>query len=212
MNERIFIKLLILSLLFYSCSTTNKTLNNNFDFEISHYELETTDTLVDIGCGYAFFERNISNKFQNLKFILEDLPTDIWGNDLEKNLIKHVKNSPYAPTFGNNTRYIIGRPDSIPLESGKYERILCRITLHEFTNRKKMVSELERILSPTGILLVIEREPLFEGQRDKSCKQLYLKKTEVIESFKNLILIDTIRILPLSDNGILFKFKKKNYR
>ena len=73
-----------------------------------------------------------------------------------------------------------------------------------------MVSELERILSPTGTLIVVEREPLFEGQRDKSCKQLYMKKMEVINSFENLNLIDTIRILPLTDNAILYKFKKKN--
>ncbi|MBK6381766.1 MAG: methyltransferase domain-containing protein [Chitinophagaceae bacterium] len=147
-----------------------------FNYEISNYNLENIDTLVDIGCGFAHGARFISSKFQNLHFILEDLPKDIWGNDMKVILTKNVRNTPAAPTFGTNSMIVFGTPDSIPLQSGRYERVLCRITLHEFSNREKMISELIRILSPTGTLLIVERTSSYEGQRDKYCKQLYLTK------------------------------------
>lgn len=165
---------------------------------------------MDIGCGYAFNDRFISSKFQNLHFILEDLPKDLWGNDLKKALTKNVKNSPFAPTFGNNSRVVFGTIDSIPLQSEKYERVLCRISLHEFSNKEKMISELVRILSPTGTLIIVEKTSSYDGERDKTCKQLYLTKAEIIKSFSNLKLVDTIPLQPLVDKGILFKFMKKN--
>jgi ubiquinone/menaquinone biosynthesis C-methylase UbiE len=195
-------------ILFLGSCTSSKELNQRFDYEISNYNLENVDTLVDIGCGFAQGDRVISSKFRNLHFILEDLPKDIWGNDLKLALTKNAKNTPFAPTFGTNSRIVFGTPDSIPLPSGQYERVLCRITLHEFTNREKMVSELIRILSPTGTLLIVERTSSFEGQRDKYCNQRYLTKEEIINAFGNLKLVDTIPLQPPSDNGFIFKFTK----
>ncbi|MBK8788166.1 MAG: methyltransferase domain-containing protein [Chitinophagaceae bacterium] len=199
--------LLLITLFLASCSGT-KLLNERFNYEISNYNLENIDTLVDIGCGFAHGARFISSKFQNLHFILEDLPKDIWGNDMKVILTKNVRNTPAAPTFGTNSMIVFGTPDSIPLQSGRYERVLCRITLHEFSNREKMISELIRILSPTGTLLIVERTSSYEGQRDKYCKQLYLTKDEIIKSFGILKLVDTIQLQPLADNGFLFKFTK----
>jgi ubiquinone/menaquinone biosynthesis C-methylase UbiE len=201
--------ILLTALFLVSCSST-KLLEARFIYEISNYSLEKVDTLADIGCGYAYNDRFISSKFLNLHFVLEDLPKDIWGNDLKKALKKNVKNTPFAPTFGNNSRVVFGTIDSIPLESEKYERVLCRITLHEFSNREKMISELIRILSPTGTLIIVEKTSYYEGERDKACKQLYLSKAEIIKAFSNLKLIDTIPLLPLVDRAVLFKFAKRN--
>lgn len=122
--------ILLLMILFLVSCTSTKLLYERFDYEISNYDIANVDTLVDIGCGYAYNDRYISSKFQKLHFILEDLPKDIWGNDLEKALIEYVKNSTIAPAFGTNSKIVIGTTDSIPLQSGQYERVLCRITLH----------------------------------------------------------------------------------
>jgi hypothetical protein len=75
------------TILFSSC-VSSKVLEKRMEYEVSHYNLESIDTLVDIGCGYAYMDRFISNKFKNLSFVLEDLPKDIWGNDLKKALKK----------------------------------------------------------------------------------------------------------------------------
>lgn len=194
-------------LLFISCTST-KTLNEQWNHEISNYNLEKIDTLVDVGCGSAYYDRIISSKFQNLHFVLEDLPKDIWNTDLKKQLNKYVKNTPFAPNFGTNSRVVFGTLDSIPLETEKYERVLCRSSVHEFFSKEKMVAELTRILRPTGTLIIVEKTSSYEGERDKQCKQLYLTKTEIIKLFGHLKLIKTVPLLPLTEKGILFKFKK----
>ncbi len=181
------------------------------NFEISNYGIVGNDTLVDIGCGSAYYDRIISNKFPNLYFVLEDLPKDTWSNDLEKLLKRTVINTPFAPNFQTNSRVVFGKTDSIPLNSEKYKLVLCRITLHEFSNRQKMTYELSRILSSEGTLVIVEKLSSYKGEKDKKCKQLYLTKEEVINSFKNLQLTDTIRLQPLTENGMIFKFKKKTY-
>ncbi len=193
---------------FFSCTST-KIYNERIDFEISNYGISGNDTLVDIGCGYALHDRTISNKYPDLHFVLEDLPSDIWNNDLKKSLKKTVINSRFAPNFQTNSNIVFGTPDSIPLESEKYKWVLCRIALHEFTNRRKMTTELSRILNSAGTLIIVEKLSSYKGQVDKVCKQVYLTKEEVINSFNNLQLIDTIRLQPLTDNGMIFKFKKK---
>lgn len=199
--------LLLLTLLVGSCTGT-KLLNERFNYEISHYNLEQIDTLVDIGCGFAHGARFISSNYKNLHFVLEELPRDIWGNDMKVALSKNVKNTPFAPTFGTKSRIVFGTAETIPLQTGQYERVLCRITLHEFSSREKMISELIRILSPTGILLIVERTPIYEGQRDKYCNQLYMSKQQIIRAFSTLKLVDTIQLQPLTDNAFLFKFRK----
>lgn len=206
------ITLPLLVLFFASCANTKsaKERNERLDYEIAHFDLEDVDTLADIACGTAYYDRIISHKYPRLHFVLEDLPKDHWDTDLTAYLTKNIQNTPYAPTFGSNSTIVFGTPDSIPLQDGQYERVLCRISLHEFTNRKKMAAELTRILSETGTLLIVEKVSSYEGQRDKQCKELYLTKAAILETFSHLTLVDTIPLLPLSDRGILFKFKKKN--
>lgn len=201
--------ILLLSILFQLSCKSPMLLEQRFAYEISNYGLENVDTLVDIGCGYATTARFISGKFPNLHFILEDLPTDTWGNDLKIALAKNVRNTPLAPYFGSNSTIIFGSNDSIPLPGGQYKKVLCRITLHEFANREKMVSELVRILSPTGTLVIVERVSSRAGERDKHCKKLYLTREEIIQSFHDLNLAAAIPLKPASENGFVFKFRKK---
>ena len=183
--------------------------DESYDYEVSKYNLENVDTLVNIGCRNAFYDGLISSKFQNLHFILEDLPKDeLSGRNIKKILAKEVNNSQYEPTFGTNSKVVFGTPDTIPLQSGQYQRVLCRLSFHEFSNRKKMVSELTRILSPTGTLIIVENTSCYLGESKKHCILHTIAKEEVINSFSNLELVDTIplKVSPL----FLFKFKKKN--
>lgn len=155
----------LLALLFFVSCQGPRIYNKRMKKEIISYNLETIDTFVDIACGYARYDKIISNQYPNLHLILEDLSSADWNNDLKKYLINYVQNSPSAPKFKTNTRLVFGTPDSIPLKSEKYERVLCRISLHEFTKREKMISELVRILSPTGTLIIVKKFLLTKGRR-----------------------------------------------
>ncbi len=202
------IYLFILLLFLVSCSGIKGMIESDtFDYEVSNYQLANIDTLVHIGCGYGFFDGIISSKYQKLHFILEDDTLSKYGDIIKKNLASKVKNSKYEPTFGTNSRIVFGSSDSIPLPTGKYERVLCRISFHCFKNREKMVTELARILSPTGTLIIVEKIGCFSGEGRKHCKEHSISKDEVIQSFSQLELVDS---LPLLENiSFLFKFKKR---
>lgn len=161
--------------------------------EIRSYKLENVDTLVDIGCGNGNHDREIARYYPHLYFVLEDLPFDRQGHNMQKVITNRLKNTPSIPAIQQHYRFVAGSEDTIPLPSASYKRVLCRRTLHEFSNRPKMVSELVRILSGDGVLTVIEGIPEQPGEIDPYCKKPHLTKEEVISSFPSLtVLNDTV--------------------
>ncbi len=146
-----------------------------FDNEISKYKLTDGDTLVDIGAGDGYNDELIFKFYPNMYFLLED------------NKVKFLKGSNYYFKEGSQKYYfrdhyqmVLGNSDSIPLVSGQYRNILCRITLHEFSNPTKMLQEINRIMAINGQLIIVERIPKFEGQIDKTCKKKLLTQTEIV--------------------------------
>ena len=194
-------------IIFYtSCKTTGYTayVSN----EIATYKIEKIDTLVDIGCGNGIHDKNITHQYPNLFLILEDLPVDWNKNDLQNLIPRFLRNSHYAPKIEQNYKFVPGYADSIPLPSLAYKAILCRLTLHEFSNRSKMATELVRIMSNDGILIIVERKPKFEGERDSYCKNLYLSKNEIINTFKDLTLKEEAELTFKTETMAILKFSK----
>jgi ubiquinone/menaquinone biosynthesis C-methylase UbiE len=69
------------------------------------------------------------------------------------------------------------------------------MAFHEFTNKDKMAEEITRMLKPHGMLLLVEREPLYEGHTDKYCKNKYVSVSTVRNTFKHLRLVDTTKMM-----------------
>jgi ubiquinone/menaquinone biosynthesis C-methylase UbiE len=187
---RIFILLLIIV---YSSFNTRGI--QNVAQEVKAYNLQRVDTLVDIGCGDGFFDATIAHDYPDLFFILEDLEylkhytkkevvTD--SSNTARWIKSHLKNSAYTSQIESHFQFIIGLDDTIPLPSGKFTRVLCRRSLHEFRNKEKMASELARLLSRKRTLTIAEVQPKYPGQRDPGCKQLYLTKDNICQMFKTL--------------------------
>ncbi len=139
------------------------------------YKLETTDTLVDIGCGDAKFDKIIFHTYPKLFIVLEDLEK-IGKINLKNYLKNNLKNNKFTPAIKTHYSFIKGREDTIPLTSNKYKTVLCRKTVHEFSNIPKMTSELNRILKKGGILIVSEADPVSSGAIDPRCEKKYFTK------------------------------------
>lgn len=164
-----------------SCKVTSITSDIYLKTEIESYDLLNKDTLVDVGCADGTHAAYISHFYPSLYFILEDINAKK-NNQIDKQYNKFHKSSLYIK---ERYRVVLGTPDTIPLSSQKYNNLLCRKTLHEFTNPTKMIREMNRILGIGGKLIVVEGEPLRENDKDPYCGKLLWPKQTIIDALEN---------------------------
>jgi len=146
-----------------------------FENEIFKYKLSDNDTLVDIGAGDGIADELLFKFYPKMYFILEDIDPKVLRES-----VYSIKVDGQKKFFRENCKKILGYSDSIPLPSGRYKNILCRITLHEFGNPNKMLQEINRIMTRDGQFIIVERIPKFEGQVDKYCDKKLLSQSEII--------------------------------
>lgn len=145
--------------------------------EIEAYGLHNSDTLVDIGCGDGTHAAYISHFYPLSYFILEDIDAKTI-NGINEHYNNFYKFSVYIK---ERHQVVLGTSDTIPLTSSTYKYLLCRKTLHEFTNLKKMIQEMNRILITGGKLIVADTEPIQESETDPYCKKLLIPKQKIID-------------------------------
>jgi ubiquinone/menaquinone biosynthesis C-methylase UbiE len=170
--------LFILTVVLFSCSVTRYDRQEVYTKEISRYGLVNGDTLVDIGCETGFHDNQVAFYYPRIYFVLEDI---------DANNLALIKKNSTNPGFVNNMQAgfetVLGRIDSIPLASGRYKKILCRKTLHEFENPGQMINEFKRILAPGGEVIIADLNPKYPGQKFHDCVRPFLNKTQIIDLF-----------------------------
>ena len=192
----VLIRKLLIGLLFLICSCSPSVYKykarKEIFRELNKIGLENIDTLVDIGCGFGYYDLEIAHNYPNVFLLLEDIPflpseqiiktystRSIW--------LKHfLKNTNYTPKIEKRFNYISGYPDSIPLSSSSCKMVLCRMTVHEFSQEKKMINELQRILKSDGLIVIMETEPNYQDEIEKTCKNKLLTKNEILLKFSTL--------------------------
>jgi ubiquinone/menaquinone biosynthesis C-methylase UbiE len=206
-------------ILFLSCKETNFIGDSNpakysklessvFEQEVSKYRFNNGDTIVDIGAGSGINVKFLFQLYPNSYFIMEDV--DKKYNKISKAFINVNGKKKY---FKDNSQMIIGTQETIPLETRKYKNILCRISLHEFSNPNKMLSEMYRILRNEGKLIIMEQIPRYEGEIAKGCNKRLLPKEEIINlltsnHFKLLSVDSTAHTDKKLGNGYIMHFSK----
>ena len=178
--------------------------------EASYYQLDKADTLVDIGSGDVKFDKIIFHTYPDLFIVLEDF--DKIGKFTMKSYLKQdLKNNKFTPTVKTHYRFVAGKEDSIPLPSGIYKTVLCRKTVHDFSNVAKMTAELNRILQKDGILIISEPDPVTTGIIDRSSKKKYFTKTglDSLFSLQQFERISMDSVTYDSGNMNIMRYKKK---
>lgn len=139
------------------------------------YKLESVDTLVDIGSGDAKFDKIIFHAYPKIFIVLEDF--EKIGKINQKSFLKQTfKNNKFIPNVKTRYRFVPGEEDTIPLATNSAKVILCRKTIHEFSNIPKMTSELNRVLKKDGALIISEADPVSSGATDPRCDKKYFTK------------------------------------
>jgi len=187
----------ILITLNFSCRIIPATSNVFLKSEIDSYGLRNGDTLVDIGCGDGLHSTFVSHFYPNSYFVLEDLDTSKVGQiaNSKTEFYKYIRERHIV---------VLGKSDSIPLLSLSYKFLLCRKTLHEFTNKSKMIQEMNRILVASGRLIIVEVEPINEGEVDSYCKKVLMTKEIIIDLVEreNFIFLNAAEIKVKKDRKL----------
>lgn len=170
--------LLIITVVFISCTTIRYNRQEVYLKEISRYNLKNGDTLVDIGCQTGFHDNQIAYYYPDLFFVLEDID----ANNLEQ-IKKNNANPQFVNPMKAGYELVLGTADTIPLQQATYKKILCRKTLHEFALLGKMINEFKRVLVPGGEVIIVEINPKYPGQKYHDCVRPFLNKAQIIQLF-----------------------------
>jgi SAM-dependent methyltransferase len=104
------------------------------------YELCKGKRTLDYGCGEGYGTA-----------ILAKNASSVVGVDVDPEAIKHSKNL-YAD-FSNASFHFL-ESSLLPFPDGHFEFITCFEVIEHVTNQEEILSELSRVLSPTGTLLI----------------------------------------------------------
>ncbi|HEY5556605.1 class I SAM-dependent methyltransferase [Acetobacterium sp.] len=107
--------------------------------------LTPEDSMADIGCGIGYFTIPAAQIVNNQVFAL----------DTSEEMLEEVNQRMVAAGLANVTTLKTDEYDlKIPIESVSFA--LLALVLHEIDDKKRMITEIHRILKPEGRIAVIE--------------------------------------------------------
>jgi ubiquinone/menaquinone biosynthesis C-methylase UbiE len=107
-------------------------------------ELKPDYVVADLGCGSGFFTVPLSRKVKK-----------VYGIDVQKEMLEFLEQKIQTQKIGNIETMLSGE-EEIPLENECVDLLLSVNTLHEFRDKRKMISEMRRVLRQEGQAVIID--------------------------------------------------------
>jgi len=107
-------------------------------------ELKPDYVVADLGCGSGFFTVPLSRKVKK-----------VYGIDVQKEMLKFLEQKIQTQKIGNIETLLSGE-EEIPLENESVDLLLSVNTLHEFRDKRKMISEMRRVLRQEGQAVIVD--------------------------------------------------------
>ncbi len=101
--------------------------------------------LLDIGCGTGWALGNAAERFGDRGVF--------YGVDLSEKMIEKAKKNHKGR---NNFHFVAANAESIPLESGFFDYIICTNSFHHYLNPDKALAEMRRLLVPGGRVYILD--------------------------------------------------------
>ena len=135
---------------------------HKFDQEASNYEstmdgkfcarayttiLDTIEnlqitSLLDVGCGTGIILSKIHERNKKLS---------LYGIDLSPNMIEQTEKR-----LAGHVKCIVGDAEALPYEVASFDAVLCSFSFHHYPHPEKVLSEMNRILKPSGKLIIVD--------------------------------------------------------
>lgn len=112
-------------------------------------------TVVDIGTGPGTIPLNLKNSFPKTHFI---------GIDISKDMILMARG--HAVRSDLQLPILVGDGQFLPFAAGKVDCVISLFAMHHMDHPQKLLKEIDRVLKPGGVLLIIDfrrdmKGPLF---------------------------------------------------
>jgi ubiquinone/menaquinone biosynthesis C-methylase UbiE len=112
------------------------------------------------------------------------------GTDIDRKMLERA-----LEEYANNVSYALGSAEQIPFTDQHFDAVVCVSAFHWFAN-SNAVSEIERILKPRGLLIIINKYDA-DGLRKKykSIVQMYARKSlpSIKQSYKPAELLKRLK-------------------
>ncbi len=115
------------------------------DTVINLLEIQSTDTIADLGAGNGYFTVPMAHKTEKQVFAV----------DIEAKMLALLKDHA-ANENATNIVYLEGNLEEIPLENQSADKALIAFVTHEVPHVDKMIVELKRVMKPSGKILILE--------------------------------------------------------
>lgn len=107
-------------------------------------DLKLNHVAVDLGCGSGFFAVPLSRKVKK-----------VYAIDIQQEMLDFLEQKIRRLNIGN-IETLLSMEDEIPLEKESVDFLLSVNTLHEFHDKEKMISEMQRVLRADGQVAMVD--------------------------------------------------------
>ncbi len=143
-------------------------------FAIKHLQLETGDTLLEIGMGNGFFAAEM------LEQISEGYYT---GIDYSATMVKAASALNAKSVEQNRMKFMEGKASDLPFEDDSFDKILTVNTIYFWEHPVQELSEIARVLHPKGLFVLAIRPEKTMSNIPLTRFDFHIRKEELIEKF-----------------------------
>ena len=104
--------------------------------------------VVDVGCGTGYLSRLLARGMHG--------QGEVVGVDMDGNLLKMARSLAEDEHLDQMVKFRKGMAESIPLQDGKYDLVVCQTLLWLFRDPRTPLREMIRICKPGGLVGAIE--------------------------------------------------------
>jgi ubiquinone/menaquinone biosynthesis C-methylase UbiE len=122
----------------------NRKVWQNPDEILDTVDLNYDYVAADLGCGSGFLTIPLSSRIRK-----------VYGIDIQKEMLEYLEQKIEKQKIENITP-LLSEQNEIPLENGTLDLLITANTLHEFSDKEKMITEIRRVLKQDGKVVIVD--------------------------------------------------------
>jgi ubiquinone/menaquinone biosynthesis C-methylase UbiE len=120
--------------------------------------------ILDAGCGFGGMDLVLADKLPEC---------EITGIDISEPLLQYAVSSVQGTPAGQRIRFERGDATTLRFEDNSFDVVFCIGVLHLVDRPRVLLDEMERVLTPAGILFIADIRRSWIGLFEKECSRAF---------------------------------------